>query len=1458
MGATANTISGSHWQHLFWILLFSFGWAHSATAQPHSREPVELIVRPVENASSTFLQRLQNPSAKQSSDSLFADVLSSRPALQRTDLQKKGGTPPGPISAVTLVVRDSSVLSDVQARFQEHSDVQYVQPNIEYSVDGHIGSAPSSAPDPDSVLAPENVFADSLDHLNVVRALEGWKVSAGTSSVSIGVVDTGIYLDHPDLADQFWGNASEDLNGNRRLDASDRNGTDDDGNGYVDDVVGYDFVDRPHTIEEGEYEERDPDPSPDSTGPFSGHGTAVAGILSAAAADASAGMVGVAPRTRLVALRAFGGDGRGRTDDIAAAIVYGASQGVDVLNLSFGRDRPAPLLEEAIEFAVDQGTVVVASAGNEGAIDAPHYPSDYPEVISVMWLAEDGDGVPDFSRSQHGIGVDLGAPGSSVFTTQYPRRRILNEQPIRRQDLYGPSNGSSFSAPQVAGAAALLRSVDPTLSPISVRSILTATAADINRVSWSHTTGAGRLDVARSLLRSYPAQTELHAPEHNEGFVGTEPLPVVGTSLDPSFQRYRLYYATGTENLDTRPDPWVAITPPREIQAYRDTLGTWDVSSLSEGTYTLRLVTTLVDGRTVEDRRRVVIDRSPPEASVEFLGPGHVDGHWGILADISSDDVVQSLMTVDIRGRTHRVDGEFATSRQGLTWTNERGLGGEASVHVILTNRSGLQTNLERTVTVPRGQSNPSFFQRTDTDLPNGYLLPEATDLDEDDLPEVLLNPFQNGGLSDTLRAFEWSPSGFASTDTLLARLIPKDVGDTNGDGDRELLLQVRGATVLLEQEGGDQIPRHLLYADTTAVSPSQDGPSLYGALLTHLDGDDEGEIVGNWKAPSAQTEWRVLERDGESFELIARLENPTAHDGPDTTRTSPNAASGDFDGDGRQDLLVGDGDGDWIVYESTGNDAFEVAWTHETDRFGADRRFAVGDMTGNARSEFVTHATYHPTSIGERESEPPITYYSIWTATGENEYEHLFRFPVAGTQSGFGAMTTADFDGDDRDEVAIAHPPSLFVLDASSGGDVQVLHQDRGRPAVRSPALTAADFDGDGVPSLLAATTEETVRRFVVNREGLNHPPPHWVEALPTGPSGSHLIWRAAETDSVTVYGGSPGGPLDPIEASSDSSTTISGTERRRFALRAWTNGQSSPLSPERQVRPHFAATVSSMDYPASSSVRLRFSEPLEPNLRPRQFDLGSHGAPRSIVRSNNGTGVILRFPGTVAGLERSLSWQNLADTSGLAVGQTEVSVTFPASESRSLFVEDVEIVGEQQVHLTFSAPLDGATARDPGNYSVRPHGVVEQVRAEDPTPSEVTVLLDGIVAGATGQEAALTVSSLRSVNGATLVDEGSTVRLAQPADDLSNVYVYPNPIEYSRHDLQLTIAGLPGTAEVRIYSPSGRLVQQLSVEEGRTGGTIWDLRDRRGERVPSGIYLIRVNAPEASPVLKKAAVIR
>ena len=254
--------------------------------------------------------------------------------------------------------------------------------------------------------------------------------------IIVAIIDSGVDYNHEDLRDNIWHNAAE---------VSGAPGVDDDDNGYVDDVRGWDFTHAPGVPGLGDYLDRDNDPQDESS-----HGTHAAGIV-AAVRNNNAGIVGIAPDAQIMALRAglsrLEGGGFLEEDDLAAAILYAVENGAHVINMSWGGPERTFFLGDAIQYAHAQGVVLVASAGNSG--DEMGYPAGNHHTIAVG-ATDHTDYRADFSST--GAALDLVAPGVSVFST-------------RRNNSYARRSGTSFSAPHISGLAALILSRRPDLSP---------------------------------------------------------------------------------------------------------------------------------------------------------------------------------------------------------------------------------------------------------------------------------------------------------------------------------------------------------------------------------------------------------------------------------------------------------------------------------------------------------------------------------------------------------------------------------------------------------------------------------------------------------------------------------------------------------------------------------------------------------------------------------------------------------------------------------------------------------------------------------------------------------------------------------------------------------------------------------------------------------------------------------
>ena len=277
----------------------------------------------------------------------------------------------------------------------------------------------------DAVVPNDPKYAEQWN-LPLMRLPQAWAIEKGDRKVVIAIIDSGIDYKHEDLAPKAWINPRE----------IPENGLDDDGNGYIDDIYGWDFTDAPNLQAEGDYLEGDNEPIDER-----GHGTHVAGIAGAMPHN-GIGIAGVAWECPLMAIRAglsLGGSSRMQDDDSASAIVYAADNGASIINMSWGSERRSFVIQDAIDYAYSRGVVLVAAAGNSQKPEAI-FPAAYRKVIAVASTEQNQQ---RFYQSNFGASIDIGAPGNVILSTQ------INNQ-------YRHLTGTSMASPHVAGVAALL------------------------------------------------------------------------------------------------------------------------------------------------------------------------------------------------------------------------------------------------------------------------------------------------------------------------------------------------------------------------------------------------------------------------------------------------------------------------------------------------------------------------------------------------------------------------------------------------------------------------------------------------------------------------------------------------------------------------------------------------------------------------------------------------------------------------------------------------------------------------------------------------------------------------------------------------------------------------------------------------------------------------------------------
>jgi hypothetical protein len=312
-------------------------------------------------------------------------------------------------------------------------------------------------------------------------------VPESAAPVIVAVIDTGLDWHHLDIDPvSIWRNADE----------IPANGIDDDRNGYVDDVIGWDFIARNNRPWD-----------------FDGHGTLITGIIAAAHNDV--GIAGINPNARIMMLKGVNNFGTTRPSYIAEAIVYAVDNGARVVNISVGGDHANRMVRAAVDYANEKGVLIVAAAGNESQELIDYGPGGNENVLTVgaTWF---DDRAADFSN--YGDTVDVVAPGVDVLSLR-ARHTDANYRPgqegnetyaigdnfVGEDKRYFHASGTSFSAPIVTGLASLLLSKNPDLTGSEVRHIIEQTASDVDLMGRDKYTGHGMVD-ARAALSASPGQ----------------------------------------------------------------------------------------------------------------------------------------------------------------------------------------------------------------------------------------------------------------------------------------------------------------------------------------------------------------------------------------------------------------------------------------------------------------------------------------------------------------------------------------------------------------------------------------------------------------------------------------------------------------------------------------------------------------------------------------------------------------------------------------------------------------------------------------------------------------------------------------------------------------------------------------------------------------------------------------
>ncbi|MBA4368299.1 MAG: hypothetical protein C0403_11770 [Desulfobacterium sp.] len=340
-----------------------------------------------------------------------------------------------------------------------------------------------------------------------INMLEAWDIEPGDPNVIVAIIDMGFDVTHSDLQNNIWKNPGE----------IQENGIDDDQNGYIDDIIGWDFVNQSEGYDDGNSDFQDEDNDP--TMAQSSHGNEVFGVLGATTNN-SIGIAGVTGRCKMMLIRAGYLNTEGKAvlsgASISKGIIYATDNGAHVINISSGSNKYSNSYHDVLQYAIDRGVVIICSAGNDGS-NSPVYPAAY-DLAGLISVGATTDEDKPAKFSNWGDWVDVSAPGQHIISTM-------------NNDRYGQIHGTSFAAPIVAGIAALLVSHYPDWTPAQIQAQIMATVDVLDSLKDSNAT-SGRVNAYRALLSSETDGATDTGGNNNTTGNTAQPEPVVSSNDD--------------------------------------------------------------------------------------------------------------------------------------------------------------------------------------------------------------------------------------------------------------------------------------------------------------------------------------------------------------------------------------------------------------------------------------------------------------------------------------------------------------------------------------------------------------------------------------------------------------------------------------------------------------------------------------------------------------------------------------------------------------------------------------------------------------------------------------------------------------------------------------------------------------------------------------------------------------
>lgn len=1356
-----------------------------------------LAVSALDYSPGQLLFKTSAPISIKSGKTGLAEFDSYLSALGVKSLSRLTGMPGQNYYSVTLNRDpDWSAVKSGELRF---AGIEYIQPNYLNKM----------LVEPNDPLYPNQLHA-------LCALPQAWNYTTGTKTVKVGIVDSGILRDHPDLSGNIYYNVNE-IPGN---------GIDDDNNGYVDDWCGWDFCDAPEMADQalGDYLDPDNDNTDENY-----HGTHVAGIVGAVGNN-GIGVTGVAWNISILAVRAgfrtLGGSGFLQDDDAAAAVIYATDMGCNVINMSWGDANYSPIIADACEYAHSRGVSLVASAGND-PVAVLSYPARLSNVISV--------GAINKSRvlagfSSYGVDLDLVAPGEGVLSTYK-----TNEG-----EQYMQMNGTSMSSPYVTGAIALLYSLYPALTPEEVRSRLLTSCDDLGAQGYDLKYGHGLLNVKRLLDNLEPPLICIDSPYEMAGI--NQSFDIQGTITGDNFFRYSVMRSNKTtpSAIDWRNVADDTAQPIYYSQPVENgTIATFNVpDAMAEGKYIIRIQFEDIYGGKFNMFRTVVFDNSPPSLRTETLiGFKRYDKqNLKYYASAKFNEQVRSHLKITASDGS--IFYSYATNLDSLqVWALPSDIPpGDIDIVITANNISGLlyqSDTFTDFMTIEYAVVN-TFGWNSRTVGKARVPLSKTYDFDGNGTKEYFAMDLPVSGYG-RVYAYEPTTAGHVMKYDYNDNFWLLGLGNTNTIG-MELLSLKADRAYLRETAAGGLYPNTVVWADSSISG---------GTIATYMSGGTTGVLLV--KNLPAENVIKTYSRDAQD----RMTERNTLHN---TTLTSlrntyvPTILVENLDGDATPDVLCADTDGDIMIYEIYNQNSAQMTW-HTRLPVANTYQLGVGDFDGNGSKDFIAGGYY----TDQLNPDMNFWYFEGFTRTGNNNFTSMGSIMFNDVQSQ-NAITTEDLDNDGKTEIVLALSPNLYTIKYQNGDFVPNYYGQSFR--TYQIGTWRDSMNGVHFMTNYAVTADSVVAMEWYGVQSYSGPPtPILLHVRPMNEHTADLKWLDNGADAYRIYRMNDDGQiviLGEVSGTTYQDTGLVSGKTYKYSITGldsdYNPGESSATL-WREVIPNLPPEVTEIMMVGVNQLRLTFNQRMSPDIiNPGYFFLNhDYGIPTSVNVTENHQGVILRFSRhfTPDIDDYVLSLRNVSGSTGVQPLITEYGFDYLVDTEAPQIVDTTVLPGNTSILIEFTEELDPTGIDNPANFRLDlpvndPDNSIQSVSY---SPAGLQVVFSHKLKYS-GQPYYLTLYGMHDLAGNTLSRQFNSARfLLTDIVDLSKLKVYPNPAGANSGDW-VTFINFPSDKKGRIaiFSSSGTLVYGSSIgpfnPENNNIAWRWNMVNQSGRKVSSGIY--------------------